>query len=58
LEGGGKRISSLRPAWAKIVRLYLENKTMKGLGDSSSSRHLPLGSIPSTEKKKDFQKFF
>jgi hypothetical protein len=52
---GGRKIPSLRPAWAKLVIAYLKNKIKtKKLGYSSSGRCLPsnceaLDSIPTTE---------
>jgi hypothetical protein len=50
----GKRIGSLRPAWAKLVRIYLKKKIEKYGAwrcGSAGSMLIALGSISSASKR-------
>jgi hypothetical protein len=57
--GESRRVASLNPEWAKLLRLYFEKKMQNQNGWGSAqvvmcllSRNEALGPIPGTSKKK------
>jgi hypothetical protein len=53
-EKNKKRILSLRPAWAKLSKLYLENKIEKQKGAGGMAQEPLVSILIIAKKKKNF----
>jgi hypothetical protein len=53
-QGGGQGILSLRPAWAKLSKLYLENKIEKQKGAGGMAQEPLVSILIIAKKKKNF----